>query len=295
MTEYIEFKKKRELGDVLSDTFAFLRSQFKPFFITFFRIVGPYLLVMMISLGLYMFFVGDSLNVALMGTGAPSTSNLGIMFGVSILYLVSIVIVYTMSQSTVLHYIKSYANGKGKIDEAAIKSEVYQRFGSFLGLGFLVVLSIMVGIFICCVPGIYLWVPLALSFSVLVFDQKGAVDAYGYSFKLIKDEWWITFATLVVVIIIVSIASYAFALPAVIYQWAKMGVLSGEMDAESMTNLFQDPVYLILNMIGTLAQFLLNLISVVAGALIYFNLNEKKNFTGTYERIQDLGETPDKY
>lgn len=295
MTEYIEFKKKRELGDVLSDTFAFLRSQFKPFFTTFFKIVGPYLLVMMISLGLYMFFVRDSLNNALMGTGVPATSNLGIMFAVSILYLVSIVIVYTMSQSTVLHYIKSYANGKGKIDEAVIKSEVYQRFGSFLGLGFLVGLSIIIGIFICCVPGIYLWVPLALSFSVLVFDQKSAVDAYGYSFKLIKDEWWITFATLVVVIIIVSIASYAFALPAMIYQWAKMGVLSGEMDAESMTSLFQDPVYLILNMIGTLAQFLLNLISVVAGALVYFNLNEKKNFTGTYERIQDLGETPEKY
>jgi hypothetical protein len=151
----------------------------------------------------------------------------------------------------------------------------------------------MVGIFICCIPGIYLWVPLALSFSILVFDQKDAVDAYSYSFKLIKDEWWITFATLIVVIIIVSIASYAFALPAVIYQWAKMGVLSGETDAESMTNIFQDPVYLILNMIGTLAQFLLNLISVVAGAFIYFNLNEKKNFTGTYQRIQDIGETPE--
>ena len=294
MTEYIEFKKKRELGDVLSDTFAFLRSQFKPFFTTFFRIVGPYLLVMMISLGLYMFFVGDALNTTLLGTGVPSTSNIGITIAVSILYLVSIVVVYTMSQSTVLHYIKSYANGKGEIDEAAVKSEVYQRFGSFLGLGFLVGLSIMVGIFICCIPGIYLWVPLALSFSILVFDQKDAVDAYSYSFKLIKDEWWITFATLIVVIIIVSIASYAFALPAVIYQWAKMGVLSGETDAESMTNIFQDPVYLILNMIGTLAQFLLNLISVVAGAFIYFNLNEKKNFTGTYQRIQNLGETPEK-
>ena len=293
MTEYIEFKKKRELGDVLSDTFAFLRSQFKPFFITFFRIVGPYLLVMLISLGLYMFFVGDALNTTLLGTGESNTSDLGITFAVSILYLVSIVVVYTMSQSTVLHYIKSYANGKGKIDEAEIKSEVYQRFGSFLGLGFLVGLSIILGIFICCVPGIYLWVPLALSFSVLVFDQKDAVDAYSYSFKLIKDEWWMTFATLVVVIIIVSIASYAFALPAVIYQWAKMGVLSGEADAERMTNVFQDPVYLVLNMIGTLAQFLLNLISVVAGALIYFNLNEKKNFTGTYQRIQDIGETPE--
>jgi len=27
-TDYIEFKKQRELGDILSDTFAFLRAEF---------------------------------------------------------------------------------------------------------------------------------------------------------------------------------------------------------------------------------------------------------------------------
>jgi len=45
--------------------------------------------------------------------------------------------------------------------------------------------------------------------------------------------------------------------------------------------------------IGTVAQFLLNLIGIIAGAFIYFNLNEKKNFTGTYERIANLGEIRD--
>ena len=292
MTEYIEFKKQRELGDILSDTFAFIRSQFRPFFTTFFKIVGPYLLVMLIALGLYMYFVGDSFNALVLGSSSSEAADFATMFIVGLLYVVSAIVVYTMSQSTVLHYIKSYANGKGQINEEEIRSEVYQQFGSFIGLGFLVGISVIVGIFICCIPGVYLWVPLALSFSILVFDRKNATDSYGYSFTLIKDEWWITFATLLVIAIIVAIASYAFAIPAAIYQWFKMGIFSGEMDAEGMTDLFRDPVYLLLNMIGTIAQFLLNLISVVAGALIYFNLNEKKNFTGTYERIQNLGQTP---
>ena len=292
MTEYIEFKKQRELGDILSDTFAFIRSQFRPFFTTFFKIVGPYLLVMLIALGLYMYFVGDSFNALVLGSSSSEADDFATMFIVGLLYVVSAIVVYTMSQSTVLHYIKSYANGKGQINEEEIRSEVYQQFGSFIGLGFLVGISVIVGIFICCIPGVYLWVPLALSFSILVFDRKNATDSYGYSFTLVKDEWWITFVTLLVITIIVAIASYAFAIPAAIYQWSKMGIFSGEMDAESMTDLFRDPVYLLLNMIGTIAQFLLNLISVVAGALIYFNLNEKKNFTGTYERIQNLGQTP---
>ena len=295
MTEYIEFKKKRELGEVLSDTFAFLRSQFKPFFTTFFKIVGPYLLVMMICLGLYMYFAGNSFNNILLSAGSGNeAANFATMFGVAFLYIISLLVVYVMSQSTTLHYIKSYANGKGQINFDEIKSDVYKKFGSFLGLGFLVGISVVVGFMLCFIPGIYLMVPLSLAFSILVFNNKGASDAYSDSFGLVKDEWWITFATIFVVGIIVGIANYAFAIPTQIYQFAKMGILSGEVDAESMTNIFQDPVFLILNMISTLAQFLLNLISVIAGAFIYFNLNEKKNFTGTYERIQDLGETPEK-
>lgn len=291
MTEYIEFKKQRELGQILSDTFAFLRTQFKPFFSTYFKIVGPYLLVMMITLGLYMYYVGDGFNNAMLGGSTPNAASFMTMFAVGFLYIVAMILVYVMSQSTVLHYIKSYANGQGRTNFDEIRSEVYQRFGSFLGLGFLVGISVFVGLMFCLIPGIYLYVPLALSFCILVYDNKGATEAYGYSFTLIKDEWWMTFATLLVVGIIVAVASYAFAIPAVIYQYVKMGIFSGEVDAESMMDVFQDPIYLFLNMFGTLAQFLLNLIAVIAGVFIYFNLNEKKNFTGTYERIKNLGQT----
>jgi len=293
MNEYIEFKKQRELGEILSDTFAFLRTQFKPFFNTFFKIVGPYLLIMIICLGLYIYYIGNDFNNILVGTSSASNldaASSATMFVVGFLYIASAITVYVMSQSTALHYIKSYANGKGRINFEEIKSDVYRRFGSFLGLGILVGLSILAGFIACCIPGIFLWVPLSLSFSVLVFDRLGATDAYGYSFKLVKDEWWITFATFFVVAIIIGVASYAFALPTQIYQMTKMGILSGEVDAESMLDIFKDPIYFLLNMISSLAQFFLNLISVIAGAFVYFNLNEKKNFTGTYERIKSLGE-----
>ena len=116
------------------------------------------------------------------------------------------------------------------------------------------------------------------------------MDSYQYSFTLIKENWWITFATLFVIYIIVAIATYAFSLPAAIYMWIKMGIFSGEMDAESL-NMFNDPVYLILNILSTLIRFLMNIILLVSTALIFFNLNEKKNFTGTFERIESLGKS----
>ena len=68
----------------------------------------------------------------------------------------------------------------------------------------------------------------------------------------------------------------------------KMGLFSGEIDPANM-NSFMDPIYIILNLINYLANFLLNLISIIGSAFIYFNLNEKKNLTGTFERIGSIG------
>ena len=64
----------------------------------------------------------------------------------------------------------------------------------------------------------------------MVFSKKSPTDAFGYSFDLVKEHWWITFATIFVLAIIVTVAGYAFSMPAIIYQYAKMGILSGEME-----------------------------------------------------------------
>lgn len=291
-SNYIEFKKQRELGEILSDTFAFFRNEFKPFFNTFFKIVGPFLAVMVVSLVLYLYFAGNTFNLLLLDS-SMDVANFTTIALLGLVYILSIVAVYTMSQSTVLHYIKSYSNGKGNTDFETIRKEVYDTFWSFIGLGIMVGLSCLVGFMLCIIPGIYLYVPLSLAFCILVFNRMNASDAYSYSFNLVKDEWWMTFATIFIIGIIIGIATYVFAIPTAIYQWIKMGIFSGEIDAEGVMDIFKDPIYILLNVIGTVAQFLLNLISIIAGAFIYFNLNEKKNFTGTYERIENLGKIRD--
>lgn len=288
--KYIEFKKQRELGEILSDSFGFIRNEFKTFFRTILKIVGPYILAMLISMGFYMYTIGDIFSLSTFGS-TPSSAYSPIIMVLAVAALMfSSIAAYVLAQGTVLHYIKSYINNKGITNYDEIHKGVYGSFWSLIGLGILVGLSVMIGIFLCVIPGIYLAVPLSISFAILVFLKKDAMESYQYSFTLIKENWWITFATLFVIYIIVAIASYAFSLPSVIYMWIKMGVFSGEMDAESM-NVFNDPVYLILNIMSTLVQFLMNIIFLVATSLIFFNLNEKKNFTGTFERIENLGKS----
>ncbi len=287
--QYIELKKKRELGDILSDTFAFLRVEFKPFFNTFLKIVGPYILVFLISYGFYFSSFSQFLNFDVNSASNPFEAFSSLYFILALIVLIfSGLASYVMSQAVTLYYIKSYSENNGVINFEEIRSNAYKNFWNFIGLGIIVGLSVGIGFIMCCIPGIFLYVPLSLSFAIMVFSKRNVTDAFGYSFDLVKDHWWITFATIFVVGIIVTIATYAFGLPAIIYQYAKMGIFSGAMDAENFGN-FVDPVYIILNLISTLAQFIFNIISLVAIALIYFNLNEIKNNEGTFERIKKLG------
>ncbi|MBW8201071.1 hypothetical protein [Flagellimonas abyssi] len=287
---YIEFKKQRELGEILSDSFVFIRNEFKPFLGTILKIVGPYILVMLISMGFYMYTIGDIFNLTAIGNTTISTYSPLIMVLAVVALLLSSIAAYVLAQGTVLHYIKSYIDNRGSTNYDEIRSGVYGSFWSLIGLGIIVGLSVFIGAMFCLIPGIYLAVPLSVSFAILVFLKKDTMESYQYSFTLIKENWWITFATLFVIYIIVAIASYAFSLPTIIYSWIKMGVFSGEMDAENF-NVFNDPIYLLLNILSTLVQFLMNIIFLVATSLIFFNLNEKKNFTGTFERIESLGKS----
>lgn len=288
-TNFIEFKKQRELGEILSDTFGFLRLEFKPFFTTLLKIVGPYLLILLVATGFYLFSFGDLFNIALVTSENSLFSPIILIISGAVLFISSIM-VYAVSYGGVLFYIKEYINHTGTVEFQKVKKQVYANFWSFIGLGFLVGISLLVGFMMCLVPGIYLAVPLGISFAIMVFQNLGATDSYSESFSLVKDNWWNTFAVFIVLYIVVYVASLAFSLPTVIYSWISMGIFSGEFDAESI-NAFTDPVYLLLNLITRIVQFLMNIVLLVASALIYFNLNEKKNFTGTFERIDNLGKT----
>lgn len=283
---YIEFKKQRELGEILTDSFNFIKFEFKSFFGTLLKIVGPYLFATLLFLGFYFYSFNGFLNLDVNSQG-PEINPIFMVITVLGL-LVSVIAMYGLTQATVLFYIKSYSDNKGTTDYDYIRKEAYGKFWSFIGLSMLVGISLMAGFLLCFIPGIYLYPPLMLSFSILAFMNKSVTDAFQYGFTLIKDNWWVTFAALLVLGIIIAIIGYVFQIPAVIYLWIKMGVFSGEMDAESMGGVF-DPIYIFLNLLAYMVQFILQTVSLVAAAFIFFDLNEKKNFTGTMERIQNLG------
>lgn len=287
MKNYIELKKQREFGQLLADTFAFIRNEFKPFFGAIIKISGPYVALFLFAMVFYIYIIGDMFNFDLLQSNQFGASPLKMILAY-VLYFVTAILAYTFTTSTVLHYIKSYIDNNGIANVDDIKQNVYKSFWSFLGLSILKGLTIIVSILICCLPVFYFIVPMIVTLPILVFEKSNAGDAYSKSYSLIKDEFWITLATIIIFLIIYWVVSSVFAVPTVIYTYAKMGVFSGEIDPGNFDT-FVDPVYILLNVLSTFFQYLLNIITIVGTAFIYFNLNERKYFSGTLERIDSLG------
>lgn len=294
MKQFIQFKKQRELGDMLSDVFAFLRNEYKPFFALVIQITLPYLLLFFVGLAFMLYTFGDLGSLITSGSSPFEGEEMDIlMLIISVLVLtIAGILVYALAYSTTLHYIKSYTENDGVVNADTVKDEVKQTFGSFIGLSILKGLVLFVGFMLCFFPFVYLVVPMSVVFCIMIFEKKTVMDAFSDSFSFIKDEWLMTILVLFVVALITGVIGGVLNLPATIYTYIKMGIFSGDFDAAGDPFAFyKDPIYIVLNLVSYAFRFFLNFITIIITVFIYFNINEKKNFTGTFEQIDSLGKT----
>ncbi|MEX2349574.1 MAG: hypothetical protein WD554_01725 [Flavobacteriaceae bacterium] len=287
MREYIEFKKQRELGIILTDIFKFIRLEWRDLGNMLLRIAGPALLIVVVCYIYYMQTFGSFdmiLNSNIVREGLGFNAVLSV-----ILFTFSVLVFYSLLYGTVLCYIKSYVETKGKPNFQEISDDVRRYFWSILGLHVLVGIVTVIGLLICVLPGIYLGVCLALSTPILVFERKDAITSFGDSFKLIKDEWWMTFATFLVIYILYYLIMFIFQIPQLFYIFFKGFTMSEEISANPFEII--DWFSITLEIIAMVAQYTLFTLIIIAIALVYYNLNERKNFTGTLETIDQLGES----
>jgi len=286
---YIVFKKERDLGMMITDAFKFIRDNWKGYFTSIFKIVGPVLALALIAMIGYFFAISDLMQ----DLGNDSADPMGFLKNflpwMGIL-LVAYILLYTLLSMTSLFYIKSYIETNGNPSHEDVRTKVKQNFWKFFGYGFLVSIVVIFGAVFCYLPGIYLWIVLSLGASIMVFENRSVGDTFSHTFSLIKGQWWSTFGVKIVVAMLIGVLAQAFSVPALIYQFVQMATISQE-DPTQMFSLFKDPIYLLLNLLSYAFQFLLSSISLIVGAFIYFDLNEQKNLTGTLERIDSIGET----
>lgn len=278
----IQFKKQRELGEILSITFKFIRQNYKTAGKIFIKIVGPVFLLLIAALSYYSW---TAVGTSFFGAIGVESSEFVLSFG--LMMLAYLLYVSTMT-GTIYHIILSYINNQGTIIASEVSAGMKNDFGKLLILTFISWVLIFAGTIAFIIPGIYLAVPLSLTTAILVFRREGVRSSISSAFQLVKDNWWMTFATILCIGIIVYLIGLVFQLPMIFYFMIRAFTVASEGSASSPEDILGTG-YIIGTIVTSTIQYIIYTITPVGIAFVYFNLNEKQNFTGTYETIQNLG------
>ncbi|SHF56607.1 hypothetical protein SAMN05444483_101611 [Salegentibacter echinorum] len=278
--EPINFKEQRELGDIISATFKFIRENYKSYFKSMIKIIWPAFLLLVAAVSFYSY---STIGSSLFMDGQRGTFFIG--FGLLILALL---IYYTVLNVAAFNFIKSYMKNKGGIIHQEIKDGVKKDLGKMLGLQAVSGILVIAGTMIFVLPGIYLSIPLAIAAAALVFKNESVGGSISEGFYLVKDNWWSSFISLFLIWLIVYVISLVFQLPLLIYSIIKMVTVMDGPDQTNISEVF-DGVYLILTVAASAVQYILYAITPVGVAFVYYHLNEKKYATGAYESIDNLG------
>lgn len=292
LNNYILFKKQRDLGAIISDTFKFIRQEYKTIFRLYLKHVGWLLLLAVATSTYYQYTSLNSAN-SLLESGAEAFllnafQNTGLSL---ILVFLAFVAYTTMSLTAVNSIIKSYVDNKGEIKDEEVSLNIRRFFGQTLLSLFVFGILCFIGLLLCFLPGVYLAVPLSLIFSIVVFQEKSFSDAFSECFQLVKQNWWITFVTVLVISLLVSVIGGVFQLPIIVLTAVEAFTSLDEGgDTTGVLGLGNNWIYLSLYVFASIAQYILGLITLISLALIYFNLNEIHNKTGTLEDIDGIGD-----
>ncbi|ARV14039.1 hypothetical protein [Polaribacter sp. SA4-12] len=276
---FIQFKKKRDLGTMLSDAFKFLSVEWKPFFYTIFKTA---IIPVLIAICIMIYYLISSTQVF---GGIAETANVDNVFDFNFSELIlpvfgfifSYLIAYALISVSALSYIKSYISNNGVVNFEEVSALTKDKFGAYVGLFILNGIIVFFGLLFCFLPGIYLGIVLSLSMCLLIFQNKGVMDSIGDSFNFIKGHWLETFGILLVVQIIIGIIGFFVDFPVSLYSGGSLGSdLLGE-DPNELFNIYKDPIYLILLIISNLIKFVLYIVTLVVTVFIYYDIKEQKN------------------
>ncbi|MBO0936548.1 hypothetical protein J2I47_08340 [Fibrella sp. HMF5335] len=275
------FAKRRDFGEKINATFAFLIEQIKGLGVALLYIAGPVALIGGVITGYAQVgILGNAHTVntpeGLVGFYSSLFSG-GVLVGVlfqALGYLLTSLVTYC--------YIRLYIQQPDRnIEVSDVWAEVQQFIGSGLMLGVASLFIIGFAFVLLVLPGIYVTVALSLATSILVFERADVGKAISRSFSLISDNWWATLGLLMVMGIVASIIGMVFTLPA--------GIVTIMLGTSALKEL--SILSIILTAISSLGTSLLQALSATAAAFQYFNLVEEKEGNGLLSAIDSIGQT----
>jgi hypothetical protein len=282
MKQPIELRRLRDFGQIVNDSFTFLKENFKPLFKALFVICGFFILIGIISTVFTYMNMSSMFNMDMNSYDAqskPLEYFVGAMVSAFVLLLTQ-AFIYLVT----LCYISVYLQ---KNNTTPTLAEVWGYFRYYffrvLGSSILIYFIIIIGFIFCIIPGIYLGTVCALIIPIIVIENSSFGYAFNKSFRIIKNNWWLVFGVIFVMSLIVGVAGSIAGVPiSIITVGDKFLSLKG----------FKLPLLIIFSVLRNIL-LLAYVLPAIAVCLCYFNLAEEKEGTGLLGRIEKLGKSND--
>jgi hypothetical protein len=264
----IQFRKKREVGEIISDTIEFLKQEYKPIF----RLIGIYVLPFLILYGI----VQINIQMKIMGN-VDFTDPESMMANIGPIYLnvffssFFALFVQSLLAGTFYSYLEVYIKkGKGNFELAEITPHLFSNSLIALGANMVLFIAVVIGVILCILPGLYFANTFSLLVMIAIFEKKGISSALTRSWNLVNSQWWNTLLLNILAIVILWGIGFFVSIPTMF-----TGVSNSILSIQE-TGVAQQPTWFwVLNGIATIITATFWIIPYTFLAFQYFNLDER--------------------
>ncbi len=272
-----EYRKPREIGEILTDTFQYIRLHYKTLGKGLLFFVMPFYVIQIALVG----DMSQNIFQAIGNSDAEAQALSSFFTGKYFLSLLMSALGTSMLSVITFKHVQLTSNNR-EVDSTNLIENVVQNVLSFAALYSLIVIALFFSVFALILPAIFIGVQWSLAPAALFIEEQGVFKALGRSWELVKDYWWVTFGLLILMTIITTVATYVFVIPTTI-----ISVIISSIGAEGSSGIFSLLYTFILGATTVLSSLLYSIMQI-AISLHLFNLVERKEGGALRSKIENL-------
>lgn len=264
----IKFRKIRDTGEIISDTFQFLKQEYQ----TIFKLISGYVLPFIVLNALLQVHIQRNIlsKIDIYDTEAVM-SNFGPVYLNFFLATLFALFVQSLLIGAFYTYLEAYIiEGKSNFELSDITPRLFTNSLQALLANTVLFALFMIGVILCILPGIYL----ANTFSILVFtvlfEKNNISHSMQRTFKLVHLQWWNTLLINITGIALVYFAGVLLSLPTFLFENSSPDTIP---DSQKVQAGFSVSYWVWIG-ISSVITSLLWLVPYTFLAMQYFNLDE---------------------
>lgn len=303
--------KKRNFGELVSDTFEFLKLHGKNYFKNYFIINGPLLLLLVISLYFLtkVYFEGIFSTITI-GDNNPNGlinhmfNNMWVFMGLGILLIITILLVSIVNYTYPVSYLKLVESRTETTTENILKimklklgrtiifflASIVIFIPLLIILGFLMFLLVFI---IIGIPLLFIFIPTIMSWMILSYydyisTENGYFQSLGNAFEIIKKKFWpIVGSTVIMYIIVQVVVGIITFIPYSIF----LASMFTDIDASNTDQTFttMSVVLSAVMVISIILNYTLQNLIFVNQGIIYYSVKEEEENNSIKSDIDLIG------